>query len=270
MAESRTKLENQASRSVVLQEYDVFDATPDSALDELTRLAAQVCNTPFAFTSFFDAQRQWFKARVGLEITDAPREGSFCSHAVLQSGVFVVEDATSDSRFARYSLVNSAPNIRFYAGVRLAGADGSVLGTVGVLDRSPRRLDANQAQMLQILARQISSQVELRRRSSELARTVEALNSITGRLRESEAFYSTLVETLPQNILRKDIEGRFTFANRRFCSLLGKPLNEILGKTDFDLFPREMATKFHADDITVMQTLKSLDLIEAHQTASGE
>src|SRR2546422_11618122 len=110
MADSRSKSKNRnspsadAARRVVLQEYDVFDATPDSALDELTRLAAQVCNTPFAFTSFFDAQRQWFKARVGLEITDAPREGSFCSHAVLQSGVFVVEDAARDSRFARCTL----------------------------------------------------------------------------------------------------------------------------------------------------------------------
>jgi two-component system, sensor histidine kinase and response regulator len=263
-------LEKAASRSVVLQEYDVFDATPDPALDELTQLAAQVCGTPFAFTSFFDAHRQWFKARVGLEESDAPREGSFCSHAVLQDGIFIVEDASTDSRFVRYPLVTSGPKVRFYAGVRLVGADGSVLGTVSVLDRSSRRLDSNQAQMLQVLARQISSQVELRRRSSELARTVEALNSTADRLRQSEAFYSTLVETLPQNILRKDLNGRFTFANRRFCSLLGKPLDEILGKTDFDLFPPDMAAKFHRDDLTVMSTLKGLDLIEAHQTSSGE
>src|SRR6266404_4079537 len=167
MPEPRSHLDKQVTRSVVLQEYDVFDATPDSALDELTRLAAQVCSTPFAFTSFFDAQRQWFKARVGLDVTDAPREGSFCSHAVLQEGLFIVEDAHQDPRFVRYSLVTSGPKVRFYAGVRLASADGSILGTVSVLDRSPRRLDANQSQMLQVLARQISSQVELRRRSSE-------------------------------------------------------------------------------------------------------
>src|SRR5205814_9519199 len=121
-------------------------------------------------------------------------------------------------------------------------------GTVGVLDRSPRRLDANQEQMLQILARQISSQVELRRRSAELARTIEALNSITGRLRESEAFYSTLVETLPQNILRKDVDGRFTFAKRRFCNFIGKSLSDILGKTDLDLFSTELVFKSHRDD----------------------
>ena len=270
MAESLSNPEKQATCSVVLQEYDVFDATPDSALDELTRLAAQVCSTPFAFTSFFDAQRQWFKARVGLDVTDAPREGSFCSQAVLQDGLFIVEDAHNDTRFVHYPLVTSGPMVRFYAGVRLASADGAVLGTVSVLDRAPRQLDANQAQMLQILARQISSQVELRRRSAELARTVEALNSTADRLRQSEAFYSTLVETLPQNILRKDAQGRFTFANRRFCSLLGKPLDEILGKTDFDLFPPEMAAKFHRDDLAVMQTLKILDTVEAHQTSTGE
>jgi len=111
------------------------------------------------------------------------------------------------------------------------------------LDRSPRRLDSNQLQLLQVLARQISAEIELRRKTSELTRAVQELNQTAIRLRDSEAFYSTLVETLPQNILRKDSHGRFTFANRRFCNFIGKPLAEVLGKTDFDLFPVELASK---------------------------
>ncbi|HKQ40185.1 MAG TPA: PAS domain-containing protein, partial [Verrucomicrobiae bacterium] len=90
------------------------------------------------------------------------------------------------------------------------------------------------------------------------------------RLRTSEAFYQTLVDTLPQNILRKDVQGRFTFANKKFCHSVGKPLNEILGKTDFDLFPREMALKYQRDDARVMTSLENLDTIEAHVTPTSE
>src|SRR5207237_7187812 len=101
-------------------------------------------------------------------------------------------------------------------------------------------------------------------------RTVQELQQTANRLRDSEAFYSTLVETLPQNILRKDGQGRFTFANRRFCNFIGKPLSDILGKTDFDLFPTELASKYHQDDLRVMETFETLDVTEEHQTPSGE
>jgi len=223
-----------------------------------------------AFVSFLDEQRQWFKSRVGLDLANAPREHSFCSQTLSQKGVFVVEDAANDPRFARHPLVSSPSNVRFYAGVALLAQDGGRPGTLSVLDKKPRRLDSSQGQTLQLLARQISTQIELRRKTDELARTVEDLNRTANRLRDSEAFYSTLVETLPQNILRKDAEGRFTFANRRFCSFIGKPLHEILGRSDFDLFPAELAAKYHQDDLRVMATLENLDVTEAHQTPAGD
>src|SRR5438874_12974262 len=93
-----------------LRPGDLLDAAPDAALDELTRLASQVCGTPMAFVSFLDEKRQWFKSRVGLDLTNAPRENSFCSHTISQKGVFVFEDASSDARFARYLLVTSPPS----------------------------------------------------------------------------------------------------------------------------------------------------------------
>src|SRR5256885_15997951 len=96
-------LESKARAAEVppLRHLDLLDAAPDAALDELTRLASQVCGTPMAFVSFLDDQRQWFKSRVGLELTEAPRENSFCSQTIAQNGVFMVEDATTDARFAR-------------------------------------------------------------------------------------------------------------------------------------------------------------------------
>src|SRR5204862_5357962 len=93
---------------------------------------------------------------------------------------------------------------------------------------------------------------------------------VEDQLRTSEAFYQTLVDTLPQNILRKDVQGRFTFANKKFCHSVGKPLHEILGKTDFDFFPRELALKYQRDDARVMSSLENLDTVEAHITPGGD
>jgi len=162
--------------------------SPDMALDELTRLASQVCGTPMAFVSFLDEQRQWFKSRIGLELTEAPRENSFCSQTISQKGVFVVEDAAKDARFARHPLVTSPCKVRFYAGVSLQVPEAGNSWTLSVLDRAPRRLDPGHAQLLQLLGRQISTQIELRRKSIDLARAVEDLNKTANRLRDSEAF----------------------------------------------------------------------------------
>jgi two-component system sensor histidine kinase/response regulator len=98
----------------------------------------------------------------------------------------------------------------------------------------------------------------------------QRLAALEERLRNTEAFYQTLVETLPQNILRKDLQGRFTFANQKFCQSIGKPLDELIGRTDFDLFPPELAAKYHRDDVRVINTRENLDTVEAHQGPHGE
>jgi PAS domain S-box-containing protein len=148
--------------------------------------------------------------------------------------------------------------------------DGFALGTLCVLDRQPRQLAPEHAGALQALARQAMMQLELRRHLAALARHAEQQQRTEERLRTTEAFYQMLVETLPQNILRKDLEGRFTFANRKFCQSIGKQPEEIIGKTDFDLFPSELAAKYHRDDLRVMNTRENLDTVEAHQGPHGE
>ncbi len=262
--------EQEARRLAALRRYDVLDTPPESAFDDLTRLASQVCGAAIALITLLDDKRQWFKSRVGLEVTHTPRDISFCSHTILQDDILVVEDAARDDRFADNPMVVSEPHIRFYAGMPLTSGDGFKVGTLCVIDRSPRTLTSEQAETLRILSRQVVTQLDLRRHLVELARSIEQQKRTEDRLRTSEAFYQTLVETLPQNIIRKDLQGRFTFANRKFCNLIGKSLDEILGRTDFDLFPAEMAGKYHRDDSRVMNTLDSLDTIEAHRAPSGE
>jgi len=262
--------EHEAKRLAALRRYGVLDTPPESAFDELTRLAAQVCGTPIALITLVDEKRQWFKSRVGLDLAETPRDFSICAHTIARGELSVVEDATRDPRFAENPLVIAGPEMRFYAGMPLVTPDGFNIGTLAVIDRTPRTLSVEQGEALQILSRQVMTQLELRRHLVELARSIEEHKRTADRLRTSEAFYQTLVETLPQNIFRKDVQGRFTFANRRFCNLIGKTLGEILGKTDFDIFPAEMASKYHRDDLRVMSTLENLDTIEAHRAPAGE
>ncbi|CAA9359625.1 diguanylate cyclase/phosphodiesterase (GGDEF & EAL domains) with PAS/PAC sensor(s), partial [uncultured Leptolyngbya sp.] len=107
---------NELARQQVLLECKILDTKPEKAFDDITRLAAYVCQAPIALVSLIDAERQWFKSKVGLKASQTHRDLAFCAHAILQSKIFIVPDALDDDRFAHNPLVTSAPYIRFYAG----------------------------------------------------------------------------------------------------------------------------------------------------------
>ena len=143
------------SRLAALLRYEILDTPEESIFDDFTELAAQLCDTPIALISLVDDRRQWFKSRVGLDVSETPREISFCTHTILGEEIFEVPDALQDPRFRNNPLVVGDPQIRFYAGAPLTSPDGYNLGTLCVIDRQPRQLSAVQRKTLERLARQV-------------------------------------------------------------------------------------------------------------------
>lgn len=143
---------DESGRLKALAMTGLVDSAPERTYDRLTWLASRITGTPMAMVSLLTARRQWFKSKVGLQVTETPRAWAFCSHAILSPTPFVVSNALADRRFADNPLVVGAPHIRFYAGIPLMDRRGYRLGTLCVLDRRPRTLDAEQLHALSELA----------------------------------------------------------------------------------------------------------------------
>lgn len=158
-----TLVKNEAARLASLQRYAILDTEPEQAFDDFVLLASFICKAPIALISLVDENRQWFKSKVGLSVSETPREIAFCSIAIQQSDVFVVPDTLNDDRFRDNPLVVSEPNIRFYAGAPLVNDDGHALGTICVIDQAPRDFGRNQEEALRVLSRLVLAQLELRR-----------------------------------------------------------------------------------------------------------
>ncbi len=156
----------EAVRLSALEKLDLLDTPADAAFDRIVRLASQVLEMPIALVSLVDTDRQWFKSRHGLDAEETPRDVAFCAHAIRDDGLLIVPDAQTDPRFADNPLVCGDPNIRFYAGAPLTASCGAKLGTLCVIDRSPRQLNSQQEQVLRDLADIVVDQIELRRLAS--------------------------------------------------------------------------------------------------------
>ena len=175
---------NQEQRLAALRRYGILDTPREPAFDDITRLVAHVCQTPIALVSFVDAHRQWFKSELGLGVRETPLGMSMCAHAILERDLLVVPDALADERFRTMPVVASHPHLRFYAGARLVSPDGQPLGTLCVLDYVPRTPTPAQLDALRALARQVVSQLELRR---ALADEVAAGRALLAARQEADA-----------------------------------------------------------------------------------
>ena len=234
----------ETERLAALRRYDVLDTLPEQAFDDLTQLAAYICEAPIAVISLVEQDRQWFKSRVGLSEDGTLHDTAFCSHAMDQTGLFIVPDASQDTRFAANTLVTGEPHIRFYAGSALRAPDGHALGTLCVMDRVPRQLGAAQEQALRVLSRQVMSQLELQRIAAGQAQTEARARKL---LEETEHAHASLLgiledqtrqgrqmelllQSTAEGIYGMDMEGYCTFINHAATAMLGCEPEEVLGR----------------------------------------
>ena len=176
--------DNEEQRLQALTRTEILDSLSEQAYDDLVTLASQICDTPIALITLVDRDRQWFKAKVGLQTSETARDLAFCAHAILvPDDVFSIHDAQRDARFADNPLVTGAPRIRFYAGASIVTDDGEALGTVCVIDDKPRTLDAAQKRCLQVLARQASGLLKARRLAVAASRRVRRQEILTDEVR---------------------------------------------------------------------------------------
>ncbi len=212
-------LADEKRRLLRLENYDILDTPPEREFDDIVFLAAHILEVPTALISLVDERRQWFKAKVGLAASETPREIAFCSHAIQQSGIFQVTDASADARFQSNPLVASQPHIRFYVGAPLITPDGHRIGTLCAIDYKPREPDRAQLAALEALSRQVVVLLELRRlvrekerRSNQLTLLRQMTNLLQSCAKPAEAF-EVLNQFVPQ--LFPGISGHVFVMNKQ-------------------------------------------------------
>jgi signal transduction histidine kinase len=168
-------------RIAALYELNVLDTPPEKDFDDIVSLASTVCGVPMSLITLIDTDRQWFKAKIGTDLTETSLDLSFCAHAILGRDLLVVPDARADARFADNPAVNVEGGVRFYAGAPLITSAGFALGALCVVDSKPRKLGLDQLQALRALARQVTAELELRRYATALAHTTERLQELERR-----------------------------------------------------------------------------------------
>ena len=229
-------------RLKALRSLNILDTPTEREFDDLTHLASIICNAPIALVSLIDAERQWFKSKVGLEVCETSRDLAFCAHAILKEDLFIVADARKDSRFAENPLVTGAPHIQFYAGAPLITDDGHALGTLCVIDRRPRRLTPKQKEALAALARQAVAHFNLRRQTALLAHSHDVL-------RQSEEKYRVVAESASDVIITTDERSRILFVNPAAEKVLGYTPEELIGSNLLMMIPE----RFRAAQIEGIQ-----------------
>ena len=178
-------------RLEALNAYQILDTLPEKEFDDIVELASALCGTPISLISLLDSQRQWFKAKTGLKETETPIEIAFCQHAIQRpQEVMVVNDTLQDERFKHNPLVTGDLHFRFYAGAPLVTPEGQALGTLCIIDKSPRELTGEQLRILRILANKVMERLELRKQAlqqkKELTIAEEQLEILTRRLLEAQ------------------------------------------------------------------------------------
>ena len=217
---------NESARLEALRRFEVLDTLPQQIFDDITQLAATLCDTPIALISLVDEKRQWFKSCIGLDVSQTGREVAFCSHAILEpKNVMVVQDATRDARFHDNPLVQGAPDIRFYAGAPIVTEDGLALGTVCVIDRAARSLTARQEAALRSLSRLVVTLLEQDKQRRDAARLT------ADRARQTVLYLQALEAESLDLMTFVDRDYVYRYANQTYLDYFGLRRDEIVGRS---------------------------------------
>jgi PAS domain S-box-containing protein len=271
---------DEAGRLAALRECAILDTGAEESFDDIVRLAAYICQTPIALVSLVDTSRLFFKAKIGFDASELPRESTFCTQAILKPESFIIEDALADRRFAKNPYVISEPHVRFYAAVPLITTDGHALGVLCVIDNQPRTLNDEQHEALRVLARQTMTQLELRRNSNSLAELNRKLDreieerkraerereellareqEVRGAAEANEQRYRFLAESIPQQVWTAHPDGALDYVNQQTVEYFSRAAGDIVGDN--------WQQVIHPDDLPACierweQSLKSGEIYE--------
>lgn len=256
-------------RLEALHQTGLLDTPSEAQFDELVGLASLICQTPLSAFTLVDRERQWIKSCVGSDIREVPRALTFCTHAIQQQDMFIVEDTTCDERFLLNPMVVGEPKIRFYAGMPLEAPGGAPIGTLCVMDTKPRVLTTEQRQALRVLTSQLRSRVDLSSQQRALRSALRAKDLIAAELAASERRFRSFMNHAPLLVYMKDANERLTFYNDRMAERFQIGSEQWIGKTNDELWPAEMAARLRRNDQQVLDGGRMVETLEEATEADG-
>ena len=223
---------DESERQQLLDSLKLLDTEAEEVFDRITRLVSRLLKVPVALFSLIDADRQYFKSRVGTDMTESPRAHAFCAYAILQDQPLVVPDASSDARFADNPLVTGAPNIRFYAGVPIRSSGGLAIGTLCAIDDHARTLTADELCIMMDLADVVQKEVQYRERLSVAGRHLLQSEAV---LDASEGRFRSIFDLASVGIALISPCGGWLSVNKALCDIVGYSAEELQRLTFQDI-----------------------------------
>jgi two-component system, sensor histidine kinase len=213
-----------------LRDLGILGTPPDTGLDTLVALTTRLFDVPIATVSLVDDNKQWFKARVGLDICETPRRHAFCAHTILKDQVLVVPDATRDGRFCDNPYVKGPPHLRAYAGAPIRVGDGFRIGALCILDTKPRDFSDDQLRTLSELADLVAGRLKLlsiAAQADERSRMLTEANRLAQRAQ-------IVLGVMSDGVVVQDRNGTIVSANESACNVLGLSMDQLMGRTSVD------------------------------------
>ena len=239
------------ARLEALQKYNILDTDADPDFDNLVRLAVKIFNVPMSTVTIVDADRQWFKSAIGLDVKETPRDISFCTHSIATKKPLIVEDASKDIRFSSNPLVTNKPNIMFYAGVPLLDSESNALGTLCIMGHDQRDFSEDDLETLKILANQTMRLLDLRAERNKLKLLVSKIEKVNIDLSNSEQRWKFALEGSGDGVWDWNVKTQVTLFTKQWKAMLGYAEVDI--SNDFQAW----VSLIHHEDVDL--TLKTLN-----------